>query len=68
MKFETARVKLSFRKSESVAIADESLIPDEFIKTEIIKNPMKNDIKKALKAGELVPGAGLVENLNLQVK
>ncbi len=68
MKFETALVKLSFRKSESVAIADESLIPDEFIKTEIIKNPIKNDIKKALKAGHEIPGAGLVVNMNLQVK
>lgn len=67
-KFETARCKLSFRKSESVTIEDETLIPDEFIKTETIKNPMKNDIKKALKAGKEVPGAGLVENQNLQVK
>lgn len=67
-KFETARCKLSFRKSESVAIDDESLIPDEYIKTETIKNPMKNDIKTALKAGKEVPGAGLVVNMNLQVK
>lgn len=67
-KFETARCKLSFRKSESVTIEDETLIPDEFIKTETIKNPMKNDIKKALKAGKEVPGAGLIENMNLQVK
>lgn len=67
-KFETARVKMSFRKSESVGIADESLIPDKFVKTEIVKSPMKNDIKKALKAGKEVPGAWLVESQNLQVK
>lgn len=67
-KFETAKLKLSFRKSESVAVADENLIPDEFIKTEIVKNPMKAEIKKALKAGKEVPGAGLVVNMNLQVK
>lgn len=68
MKFETARVKMSFRKSESVAIADENLIPDKYIKTEIIKNPIKNDIKKALKTGQEVPGAELIVNMNLQVK
>ncbi len=67
-KFETAKLKLSFRKSESVGITDESLIPEKYIKTEIITNPMKAEIKKALKAGREIPGAGLVVNMNLQVK
>lgn len=67
-KFETPKLKLSFRKSESVGVTDESLIPDKYIKTEIITTPMKAEIKKALKAGQDVPGAGLVESQNLQVK
>lgn len=67
-KFETAKLKLSFRKSESVGITNEKLLPEKFVKTEIISNPMKAEIKKALKSGDDIPGAELVENQNLQVK
>jgi len=67
-KFETAKLKLSFRKSESTSITDESKLPEKFIKTEVITSPLKNDIKKALKSGEDVPGAELVESQNLQIK
>lgn len=68
MKFETARVKLSFRKSESVNIFEEMILPNEYVieKTEYI--PDKTAIKKAIKDGKSVEGAELIVNMNLQVK
>jgi Siphovirus Gp157. len=67
-KFETPKVKMSFRKSESVNIFETAILPDEYIheKTEYI--PDKTAIKKAIKSGAVVDGAELVESQNLQVK
>lgn len=64
-KIEFNTIKLSFRKSQSVQIIDESKIPNEFIKvkTEIDKA----GIKEALKSRS-IPGAILQDNLNLQIK
>jgi len=45
-----------------VVVTDERLIPDEYIKTTITKAPVKADILKALKAGEVVPGCLLGES------
>lgn len=59
---------LSFRKSESVVINDESALPQEYIKTEIKKSPDKTAIKNAIKNGQTVAGAELQENQNLQIK
>lgn len=64
-KLETARVALSFRRSEAVEL-DEALLPSEWF---VIKqSPDKAGIKKALKAGVHVAGAQLVERQNLQIK
>lgn len=65
-KLETARVALSFRKSEAVIIEDEAIIPDEWLVYKPSVN--KAGIKKALKAGLPVQGAQLVERRNLQIK
>lgn len=67
-KFETAKVKISFRNSEAVEITDESKIPKEFmrVKTEIA--PDKTAIKEALKSNHEIPGAELVKNKNIQIK
>ena len=67
-KFETAKVAFSYRKSQSVEIADDSIVPDEWCRFETTRKPVKADIKKALKNGESIPGCLLVENMNLQVK
>lgn len=67
-KLETARVALSFRKSESVVIEDQAALPVEFLKVKITETPDKTAIKKAIKAGATVEGAALVENKNLQIK
>lgn len=67
-KLETARVALSFRKSESVVIEDQAALPVEFLKVKMTETPDKTAIKKAIKAGATVEGAALVENKNLQIK
>ena len=67
-KFESARVVFSFRKSEPVNIFDEEIIPAEFMKIKTTAEPDKAAIKKAIKAGAIVPGAILEEKQNLQIK
>lgn len=67
-KFETPKVKVSFRKSTVVGIQNEALIPDEYIKIKIEKSPDKTAIGKALKANAEVPGAILIEKANIQIK
>lgn len=66
-KFETAKVKVSFRKSESLEISEGAIIPDEFLK---FKEPEvnKTELKKALKAGQHFDGVSIVQNQNIQIK
>jgi hypothetical protein len=66
-KFETARVKVSFRKSESLEISEDANIPEEFLK---YKEPEvdKVGLKKALKDGMQFDGVSLVQNQNIQIK
>ena len=59
-------IKLSFRKSESVEVDDIDALDDRFKRIKI--EPDKTAIKTALKLGEKVEGARLVENQNLQIK
>lgn len=66
-KFSTAKVAISYRKSEAVEVASEASIPDEFR----IPQPDKIDktgIKKALKDGAVIVGAQIVERQNIQIK
>lgn len=67
-KFSTPKVSVSYRKSESIEIIDESAIPEKYIKVKTTTQPDKTAIKKAIKWGEAVMGAKLVENKNMQVK
>lgn len=67
-KFESSKNKLSFRKSESVNVFDESLIDKKFMKEKITYSVDKTSIKKALKNGEVVDGATLEVKENLQIK
>jgi len=64
-KVETPLLKLSFRKSESVEIIDESLLEAKYFNYK--PSIDKTAIKAGLKEGE-VSGARMVTNLNLQVK
>lgn len=65
--FESAKVKVSFRKSEAVEVVDMSMIPDEYLK---FKEPEvnKTELKKALKSGLVIEGAYITENQNIQIK
>lgn len=67
-KFESNRVVFSFRTSQQVRITSEAELPEEYWKTKTEKSPDKDAIKKALKAGQEITGAELVNNRNLQVK
>lgn len=66
-KFESAKVKVSFRKSESLEVSEGAIIPEEFLK---FKEPEvnKTDLKKAVKAGLQIDGVSIVQNLNVQIK
>lgn len=65
-RIETPRCVVSFRKSQAVEIEDEALIPSSWITYKPSIN--KAGIKKALRAGDFVHGAQLVERQNLQIK
>lgn len=67
-KIETSLMKLFFRKSESIEILDETLVPEKYKLSRVVVNPDKILIKKLIKSGESVPGAEVVEKLNLQIK
>lgn len=67
-KFSTPRVAISYRKSESVKIADDYAVPDEWCELSVIKKPNKKLIKDALKRGEYVSGAELVTKSSVQIK
>lgn len=67
-KFETAKIALSFRKSEQVQISDVDNLPKEFLTEKITISPDKTAIKKAIKGGQDVAGAELVTVQNLQIK
>ena len=58
---------IKFTKSTSTEIYDESLIDKKFIEIVTTEKISKEKIKAALKAGEEVQGARLVENKNLKI-
>lgn len=67
-KFESPRVKATFRKSESVDVFDKGQIPDKYLRMTVSYDPNKTEIKKAIKEGQEVPGAKLVQKNNITIK
>lgn len=65
-KFKTARAQISWRKSQSVEVQDESILPEDYLK--VVTEPNKTAIKLAIERGEEVPGATIVEKTNIQIK
>lgn len=63
----TARVAVSYRKSESVVI-DEKLIPKKYLEKTIDYKVDKKKLKELLKNGEKIKGAQIVEKNNIQIK
>lgn len=67
-KIESPVMKISFRKSESVEIDDVNLIDKKYINVKTTETPDKSAIKDAIKAGEIVIGAHISVNKNIQIK
>lgn len=67
-KFSTAKCAVSFRRSESVEVLDESAVPAQFMVETVTTKPDKTAIKELLKSGHAVNGCRLVEKLNPQIK
>ena len=65
--FETLRVKIAFRKSESLEVAEGAVVPEEFLR---YKDPEvdKAELKKAIKAGLVLDGVQLIQKQNIQIK
>lgn len=70
--FKTARVDVKFRKSTSVNVLNQDLVPKDFIKvtTKVTESVDKTAIKNYLKANEdaTVDGVELVTNMNMSIK
>ena len=60
--------KISWRKSSSVIVKDESLIPPAYLKSKTTVTPDKKQIGDDLKLGATIPGCELQTNMNIQIK
>lgn len=67
-KFNTPKVAISFRRSESVLVKDKWLIPDSYMNLSVVREPNKQSIKAALKRGEEIMGVELLEKQNISIK
>ena len=67
-KIESSLFKLSLRRSEAVEVDVVDALPSEFINIKNVITPDKVAIKEAIKRGENVIGARIIENFNLQIK
>ena len=65
--FKTTRAAVSWRRTKSVKIDDLSMIPADYV---TLPDPVPNKmaIRRAITAGETVPGAELVENQSMTVR
>lgn len=60
--------ELKSRRSEAVEIEDEDLIPDDLFRTKTTRTPDKTAIKAAIKGGQEIVGAKLVQRTNWTIK
>lgn len=65
--FKTTKAAVSFRKTQSVQVSDIWALGEEFVKYSD-PTPDKNAIKAALKAGQEVNGAELIESISVSIK
>ena len=66
--WESSCGKVTSRKSTSVNITDADIIPSEYCKVRETVTPDKTAIKASIKAGNVVAGASIVENISIGVK
>lgn len=67
-KFESARCKISWRKSEICNVLSMEELPKKFKRTKVTIEADKTAIKKAIKDGVKVPGAEVIQKLNMTLK
>lgn len=67
-KFKTSKVTISYRKSDPVDIVDIEAIPDMYMRTKTTRESDKVAIKQAIKAGNKIPGAMLLDKQNMSIK
>jgi hypothetical protein len=67
-KITTPLISVSFKKSESVEVEDENLVPIEYKVKKEEWRVDKAKIKDAIKSGAVVLGASISVNNNLQIK
>lgn len=65
-KWHDADVRISWRKSQSVDVYGD--VPEEYTVRTVSVTPNKVMLKEALKAGEIIEGARLIEKNNISVK
>ena len=67
-KFETPRCKISWRKSEICNVLNIDAVPEEYKRTKVTVDADKTAIKKAIKSGMEIPGAEVIQKLNMTLK
>jgi hypothetical protein len=67
-KIESPLFKLSLRRSEAVEVDIVEALPSQFVNVKNVVTADKVAIKEAIKRGENITGARLIENFNLQIK
>ena len=67
-KIESPLFKLSLRRSEAVEVDVVEALPNDFVTRKVVVTADKVSIKEAIKRGENITGARIVENFNLQIK
>ena len=67
-KIESPLFKLSLRRSESVEVDIVEALPSQFINVKNVVTADKVAIKEAIKRGENITGARIIENFSLQIK
>lgn len=68
-KLETPLIKICFQNSKSVEVSDINLLDTKFKKTSVpVVSADKVAIKKAIENNEVVMGAVLINNKNIQIK
>lgn len=67
-KIESSLFKLSLRRSEAVEVDIVEALPNDFVTRKVVVTADKVSIKEAIKRGENITGARIIENFSLQIK
>ena len=67
-KVSSPKLNISVRRSESIEVPFVELLDPRFVTEKIVKSADKISIKKAIKDGEIIEGAFIKANYNLQIK